>query len=84
MYTAQPALELYAKAFDAAGRARQLEGFASHSGADFYGLPRNKGTMSLERSTGPCPRAIRSATRPWCLCGRARRFAGACHVCTTA
>jgi dihydroorotase len=30
-------------------RARKLEGFASHFGADFYGLPRNKGTVTLER-----------------------------------
>jgi dihydroorotase len=49
MYTAHAALELYAEAFDAAGALDKLEGFASHHGADFYGLPRNKGKVTLER-----------------------------------
>ena len=49
MYTAHAALELYAEAFEAADAIDKLEGFASHFGADFYGLPRNKGTVSLER-----------------------------------
>ncbi|HET6265480.1 MAG TPA: dihydroorotase [Usitatibacter sp.] len=49
MYTAHAALELYAEAFDAAGALDKLEGFASHFGADFYGLPRNKGRVTLER-----------------------------------
>src|SRR6185503_6966518 len=49
MYTAHAALELYAEAFDAAGALDKLEGFASHFGADFYGLPRNKGKVTLER-----------------------------------
>ena len=34
----------------------------SERGADFYGLPRNAGTITLRaRAPGPCPRAIRSA-----------------------
>ena len=49
MYTAHAALELYAEAFDAAGALDKLEGFASHFGADFYGLPRNTGRVKLER-----------------------------------
>ena len=49
MYTAHAALELYAEAFDAAGALDKLEGFASHFGADFYGLPRNQGRVTLER-----------------------------------
>ena len=49
MYTAHAALELYAEAFDAAGALDKLEGFASHHGADFYRLPRNKGKVTLER-----------------------------------
>ena len=49
MYTAHAALELYAEAFDAAGALDRLEGFASHFGADFYGLPRNAGRVKLER-----------------------------------
>ncbi len=49
LYTAHAALELYAEAFHAAGALDKLEAFASHFGADFYGLPRNKGKITLER-----------------------------------
>jgi dihydroorotase len=49
MYTAHAALELYAEVFEAAGDLDKLEGFASHFGADFYGLPRNKGRITLEK-----------------------------------
>jgi dihydroorotase len=55
MYTAHAALELYAEAFDAAGALDKLEGFASHFGADFYGLPRNTGTVTLEKSEWTVP-----------------------------
>jgi dihydroorotase len=55
MYTAHAALELYAEAFDAAGALDKLEGFASHHGADFYGLPRNKGKVTLERAEWSVP-----------------------------
>jgi dihydroorotase len=49
MYTAHAALELYAEAFEGAGALDRLEGFASHYGADFYGLPRNAGKVTLEK-----------------------------------
>ena len=49
LYTAHAALELYAEAFEAADALEKLEPFASHFGADFYGLPRNKGTITLEK-----------------------------------
>ena len=49
MYTAHAALELYAEAFEAANALDKLEGFASRFGADFYGLPRNEGTVRLEK-----------------------------------
>jgi dihydroorotase len=48
-YTAPAALELYAEAFEAAGALDRLEGFASWFGADFYGLPRNRGRVTLLR-----------------------------------
>ena len=48
-YTAPHALELYAEAFDAAGALGKLEAFASFHGPDFYGLPRNSGTVTLKR-----------------------------------
>ncbi|MEZ5605766.1 MAG: dihydroorotase [Burkholderiaceae bacterium] len=54
-YTAHAALELYATAFEAAGALDKLEGFASHHGPDFYGLPRNQGTVTLKRETWTPP-----------------------------
>ena len=50
-YTAHAAIEMYAEAFDAAGALDKLEGFASFHGADFYGLPRNHGTITLRRES---------------------------------
>ena len=49
------ALELYAEAFEAAGALDKLEGFASLFGADFYGLPRNKGKVKLEKAEWQVP-----------------------------
>jgi dihydroorotase len=57
-YTALHALELYAEAFEDAGRLDRLEGFASHFGADFYGLARNTGSVVLERSAWTLPAAV--------------------------
>jgi dihydroorotase len=57
-YTALAALELYAEAFDAAGALDRLEGFASFHGADFYGLPRNRGTVTLRREPWTLPEAV--------------------------
>jgi dihydroorotase len=54
-YSAHAALELYAEVFDAAGALDRLEGFASHFGADFYGLPRNDGTVTLVREAWRVP-----------------------------
>lgn len=48
-YTARHALSMYASAFDATGKLDRLEAFASFHGADFYGLPRNSGTITLEK-----------------------------------
>ncbi len=49
IYTAHAALEFYAEAFEAAGALDRLQAFASDFGADFYGLPRNRGVVRLER-----------------------------------
>ena len=54
-YTAHAAMELYAQAFDDAGAMDKLEGFASFHGADFYGLPRNLGTITLRRESWTPP-----------------------------
>lgn len=54
-YTAHAALELYAEAFDDVGALDKLEGFASHFGPDFYGLPRNSDTVTLQKSVWQVP-----------------------------
>jgi len=56
IYTAHAALELYAEAFEAADALDKLEGFASRHGADFYGLPRNTGRVTLEKAEWEVPR----------------------------
>lgn len=57
-YTALHAMELYATAFEAAGKLDKLEGFASFHGPDFYGLPRNTGTLTLSRETYQVPEEL--------------------------
>ena len=57
-YTALSAIELYAEAFDAVGALGKLEGFASHHGADFYGLPRNAGRITLRRENWTLPESL--------------------------
>ena len=57
-YTALSALELYAQAFDDAGALDKLEGFASFHGADFYGLPRNTGHITLRRIAWALPESV--------------------------
>ena len=57
-FTALSALELYAEAFDDAGALDKLEGFASHHGPDFYGLPRNAGTVTLRREPLALPETV--------------------------
>jgi dihydroorotase len=55
IFSAHAALELYAEAFDAAGRLERLQAFASERGADFYGLPRNQHRVVLERRPWTVP-----------------------------
>jgi dihydroorotase len=57
-YTAYAALELYAEAFAVAGALDRLEAFASFHGADFYGQPRNAGTLTLARQPWTMPDTI--------------------------
>lgn len=55
MYTAHAAIELYAEAFEQAGALDKLEAFASLFGADFYGLPRNAGSITLVKESWTVP-----------------------------
>ncbi len=57
-YSAWSALELYTHVFDELGALDKLEGFASHHGADFYGLARNQGTVTLVKQDWVIPETI--------------------------
>ena len=57
-YSAPTAIELYAQAFDQVGKIERLEGFASHFGADFYGLPRNTTTITLVKEEQVIPESF--------------------------
>ena len=57
-YTAHAAMELYAEAFEAAGALHKLEAFASFNGADFYGLPRNQGSVTLKKESWTPPESF--------------------------
>lgn len=57
-YTAPAAIELYAEAFEEAGALDRLEGFASHFGPDFYGLPRNAESVTLVREPWQLPESL--------------------------
>lgn len=54
-YTAPAALEFYAEAFEMMGALDRMEAFASHFGPDFYGLPRNRETVTLVKEAWPVP-----------------------------
>ena len=40
------------------GKLDQLEGFSSHFGADFYGLPRNSDCIKLVRQSWDVPETV--------------------------
>ena len=55
VFSAHAAIELYAEVFDRKNKIESLEGFASHFGSDFYSLPRNADTITLEKSAWKVP-----------------------------
>jgi dihydroorotase len=57
MFTAHAGIELYAEAFEAAGRLERLSAFAGQFGADFYGLTRHRETLTLIKETWMAPGA---------------------------
>jgi dihydroorotase len=61
-YSAFAALELYTQAFEQANALDKLEGFASFYGADFYRLPRNADTVTLEKQSWTVPSAYGEIT----------------------
>ncbi len=58
IFNAPYALESYTTIFDEEGALDKLEGFASIHGPQFYGLPLNEGTVTLQRSKTIVPDAI--------------------------
>jgi dihydroorotase len=57
-FTAPLAIELYAEAFDERDAWDKLEGFMSLYGADFYGLSRNKSTVTITRQKTVIPQSV--------------------------
>jgi len=57
-YTAYAPIELYAEAFEQRNALDKLEAFASHYGADFYGLPRNSDHITLVREEWTAPASL--------------------------
>ena len=55
IFSAHAAIELYAEAFESAGKLERLQAFASERGADFYGLPRNREQITLQRAAWTPP-----------------------------
>ena len=55
IFTAHAAIELYATAFEQAGALDKLEAFASFHGADFYRLPRNTSSITLQKESWIVP-----------------------------
>ncbi len=57
-YTAPHAMELYAEVFESVNALDKLEAFASFYGADFYGLPRNEGRITLKKESWTVPEEV--------------------------
>ena len=55
IFSAPLAIELYARVFDQHDALDRLEAFASFNGADFYGLPRNTDSITLEKKSWTVP-----------------------------
>jgi len=61
IFSAPTALELYAQVFAEEQRLDNLEKFASINGPAFYGLPVNKGKITLIRENTETPKVIRTS-----------------------
>lgn len=58
IFNAPYALESYIQVFDEEGALDKFEGFASEHGPNFYGLPLNAGTVTLERGETLVPERV--------------------------
>lgn len=57
-YSAWSAIELYAEVFEQLDALDKFEAFASENGPDFYGLPRNTGTITLVKESWQVPERV--------------------------
>ena len=81
IYTAHAGIELYAEAFDAAGRARQLDDFAEPLRGGLLRPAVQPGEDHARRGTrARCRRSCRSAPTRWCRFGPARTLCVADRV----
>jgi dihydroorotase len=58
IYSAHSAIELYAEAFEEVADFTHFESFMSRKGAEFYGLPQNQGSITLERKEWTIPDSL--------------------------
>jgi dihydroorotase len=58
IFNAPYALEAYAQVFDEEGALDRFEAFASLNGPEFYGLPANEETVTLERAPCDVPQRV--------------------------
>jgi len=65
IFNAPFALEAYATVFEEEGALDRLEAFASENGANFYGLPLNEGTVTLERTETTVPDQLAGGIVPF-------------------
>ena len=61
-FTATNTMPILAEIYERANALERLEPFVAHFGADFYRLPRNSGTLTLERQDAPVTFPARIAT----------------------
>ena len=57
-YSAHSAIELYTTIFEELDALDKLQGFASEHGPNFYGLPINKGSITLEKQSWKIPNSV--------------------------
>ncbi len=58
IYSAHSAIELYAEAFEQIDRLENFESFMSLNGPAFYQLPKNSGSISLQKKEWQLPQAL--------------------------
>jgi dihydroorotase len=72
IFSAPVLIESLAEVFESRDALPQLQAFTSERGADFYGLPRNVGTITLERRDWTVPEAVGGVVPLWA--GRVARW----------